>query len=229
MAGPALAGSSTELLAGGRLSGQQAPGFWAQKLWNCLADPPAPPVLDAPVVLPVVVPEWEVVVVPDPDDGEAPPVWALEPPLAVLPVLPVVLPVAPPPPVPPVELPPVVEEGFPPEDEVELAAELDPEVSVDVFDVVSVEVLEVVSVGVDAVVSVDPLAALAAPPSEAAPLGVVTSGTVRGIASDTCVPPQAPRTTPLSRAPSSAAGRAATRRATSFRADPCAAGRSGSR
>lgn len=119
----------------------------------------------------------------------------LLPPVLPLPVLPD--------PVFPVELgdPDVVSV---PEEEAE-PVEPDPELAED--EVGSVDVVPVVSVGVVPAVSV--LALPAGPPASAAEeLGVVSSGIVRGTASETCVPPQAASAAPLNSAPSRAAGRA---------------------
>ncbi len=195
-----------------------------------MADPPAPPVFDAvpPEVVELPDPVVDPVVALDPPDGDAPPVCALDPPVpdpVVEPVLPL-----------PVEL----DEPLPPEEDDEVSVlevppvpllpallPLPPVESVEVVDVVSVCVVAVVPVWL---VDAPPLAARADDP-----VGVVTSGIVRGTASETCVPPQAPRTTPLSRAPSTAAGRTARAtlgrptRPTTSRGGPCAGRRSGSR
>jgi hypothetical protein len=186
-----------------------------------LAEPPAPPVLaEVPVVEP---PEPVEAVDPDPDpvDGEAPPVCEVAPPL-VLDGLPPALAL-------PVLVPVVLAPVDPDEPEPELDEDDEPDPPPDPLEdeVVSVEVVDVVSVVVVAVVFVCvPAAALLA--SAAEPLGVVRSGTVRGTASETWVPPQAPRTTP----PRRAAARTRVppgRTLASSRSGPCAVRTWGSR
>jgi len=197
-----------------------------QKLWNCLGLAAAPPV-----------------------GAELPPVGVWPPPAGVVAVL---LGAAPPvgaelPPEPPVlelvvddELVPVVfeepdEDDGPPElvavlePEPELDPEPEPEPELELLEpvpVVSPVVPVVVPVGeVDPVGVVDELPS---PAMLAEAVGSTRSGTVFGIWSETWAPPQAVRTSPPRRAPSSAAGRARLTNA-SFRLGPCAARTSGSR